>query len=236
MEEIQSKGGKLMGEWTFHINLVEDEENLAAILTTYLENEGWKVSTFNTAEHALEHLHNGAHLWILDVMLPGMSGHDLIKEVKAVHSEKPVIFISARDRDLDKITGLELGSDDYLTKPFLPKELVIRVQKLLQRVYGYGIKSHLIDLSGYQMDVTRRKVHDRGGEEIELTMKEFDVLLYLIENTNVAKTREEILTEVWGEDYYGSNRAVDDVIRRIRKKMPRLTLETLYGAGYRIVT
>jgi two-component system, OmpR family, response regulator CssR len=103
-------------------------------------------------------------------------------------------------------------------------------------VYGHGIKSHLIDLSGYQMDVTRRKVHDRGGEEIELTMKEFDVLLYLIENTNVAKTREEILTEVWGEDYYGSNRAVDDVIRRIRKKMPRLTLETLYGAGYRIVT
>ncbi|WEG12039.1 response regulator transcription factor [Pullulanibacillus sp. KACC 23026] len=225
-----------MSDWTFHINLVEDEENLAAILTTYLENENWKVSTFHSAEEALEHLHNGAHLWILDVMLPGMSGHDLIKEVKAVHSEKPVIFISARDQDLDRITGLELGSEDYLTKPFLPKELVIRVQKLLHRVYGQGIKTHVIDLSDYHIDVTRRKVHDDSGAEIELTMKEFDVLFFLLENTNVAKTREEILSEVWGEDYYGSNRAVDDVVRRIRKKMPRLSLETLYGAGYRIVT
>lgn len=225
-----------MGDLNFHINLVEDEENLATILTSYLKNEGWTVSTFYNAEEALEHLHNGAHLWILDVMLPGISGHDLIKQVKAVHSEKPVIFISARDQDLDRITGLELGGDDYLTKPFLPKELVIRVQKLLHRVYGQGIKTRLIDLSDYRIDVTRRKVHESGGEEIELTMKEFDVLLFLLENTNVAKTREEILNEVWGEDYVGSNRAVDDVIRRIRKKLPRLSLETLYGAGYRIVT
>ncbi len=225
-----------MTDWTFHINLVEDEENLSTILKTYLEKEGWKVSDFSDAESALDHLHNGAHLWILDVMLPGMSGHELIKQVKAIHSEKPVIFISARDKDLDRITGLELGSDDYLTKPFLPKELVIRVQKLLQRVYGHGIKTRIIDLLDYHIDVAKRRVLESDGAEIELTMKEFDVLLYLLENTNVARTREEILTEVWGVDYFGSNRAVDDVIRRIRKKMPRLSLETLYGAGYRIVT
>jgi two-component system response regulator CssR len=165
-----------------------------------------------------------------------MSGYDLIKKIKEIHSEQPVIFISARDRDLDKIFGLEMGSDDYLTKPFLPKELVIRAKKLLHRVYGQGLKSHFIELSDYRIDVNRRRVFSKDHEEILLTMKEFDVLLYLLENVNLAKTREEILRTVWGEDYVGSNRAVDDVIRRIRKKMPRLPLETLYGAGYRIVT
>ncbi|TCP29285.1 two-component system response regulator CssR [Scopulibacillus darangshiensis] len=225
-----------MSDITFHINLVEDEEKLASVLKAYLQKEGWEVSVFHTAEDALKYLHNGVHLWILDIMLPGMSGYDLIKKIKENHSEQPVIFISARDQDLDKIVGLEMGSDDYLTKPFLPKELVIRAKKLLHRVYGQGLRSHIITVSQYQVDINRRRVTDDEDQPIELTSKEFDVLLYLIENVNVAKSRQEILEAVWGEDYVGSDRAVDDVIRRIRKKLERLSLETVYGAGYRIVS
>lgn len=226
-----------MPQMTFHINLVEDEVNLANILKAYLEKEGWEVSVFHSAEEATKFLHNGVHLWILDIMLPGMSGYDLLKKIKENYSEQPIIFISARDQDLDKIIGLEMGSDDYLTKPFLPKELVIRAKKLLHRIYGQGIRSHVITVSQYHIDINRRKVtEEASGENIELTGKEFDVLYYLVENMNIAKTREDILHAVWGEDYVGSDRAVDDVIRRIRKKLSRLSLETVYGAGYRIVS
>ncbi|WP_100488940.1 response regulator transcription factor [Sporolactobacillus pectinivorans] len=225
-----------MDETEFKVNLVEDEESLASILKAYMEKEGWNVSVFHTAEDAAEYMHNGVHLWILDIMLPGMSGYDLLKKIKENHSEQPVIFISARDQDLDKIIGLELGSDDYLAKPFLPKELVIRAKKLLHRVYGGGIHESRMVISKYQIDVVRRKVFDEEGTVIELTTKEFDVLLYLVENANVAKSREAILNEVWGEDYVGSDRAVDDVVRRIRRKLSRLSLETVYGSGYRVVS
>ncbi len=226
-----------MVQTTFHINLVEDEVNLAQILKAYLEKEGWEISVFHSAEEAMNFLHNGVHLWILDIMLPGMSGFDLLKKIKENYSEQPTIFISARDQDLDKIIGLEMGSDDYLTKPFLPKELVIRAKKLLHRIYGQGLRSHTITVSQYQIDINRRKVtEEASGEMIELTGKEFDVLYYLVENINVAKSREDILQSVWGNDYVGSDRAVDDVIRRIRKKLSRLSLETVYGAGYRIVS
>ncbi|RYM02176.1 response regulator transcription factor [Sporolactobacillus sp. THM7-7] len=225
-----------MNDTVFKINLVEDEESLASILKAYLEKEGWSVSIFRTGEEAAKYMHNGVHLWILDIMLPGMSGYELIKKIKNNHSEKPVIFISARDQDLDKIIGLEMGSDDYLAKPFLPKELVIRARKLLHRVYGGGIHENLLVISKYKIDVVRRKVFDDEENSIDLTAKEFDVLLFLVENANVAKSRREILEEVWGKDYVGSDRAVDDVVRRIRKKLGRLSLETVYGSGYRVVS
>ncbi|GGL42928.1 response regulator transcription factor [Sporolactobacillus putidus] len=225
-----------MSETAFQINLVEDEESLASILKVYMEREGWSVSVFRTGEEAIKFMHNGVHLWILDIMLPGMSGYDLIQKIKENHSEQPVIFISARDQDLDKIIGLELGSDDYLAKPFLPKELVIRAKKLLHRVYGGGLHENLLSISKYQIDVVRRKVFDEEKSVIDLTSKEFDVLLYLVENANVAKSRRDILKEVWGEDYVGSDRAVDDVVRRIRRKLSRLSLETVYGSGYRVVS
>ncbi|RYL93048.1 response regulator transcription factor [Sporolactobacillus sp. THM7-4] len=225
-----------MNETVFQINLVEDEESLSSILKAYMEKEGWKVSVFQTGEEALKYMHNGVHLWILDIMLPGMSGYELIRQIKKNHSEEPVIFISARDQDLDKIIGLEMGSDDYLAKPFLPKELIIRAKKLLHRVYGGGIHENRLVISRYQIDLVRRKVYDDEEKPIDLTGKEFDVLLYLVENANVAKSRKEILHEVWGEDYVGSDRAVDDVVRRIRRKLSRLSLETVYGSGYRVVS
>lgn len=223
-----------MTETVYRIHLVEDEEHLANVLKTYLENEGWNVTVFNNGDDALKHINEPIHLWILDIMLPGVSGYDLIKEIKNINPIQPVIFISARDQDLDKIVGLEMGSDDYLTKPFMPRELVIRVQRLLNRAYNQATKLALLQVSRYRVDINKRRVFD-NEDIIDLTMKEFDVLLYLIENINIAKAREAILHSVWGNDYFGSERAVDDVIRRIRKKMPRLTLETVYGEGYRIL-
>jgi two-component system response regulator CssR len=163
-----------------------------------------------------------------------MDGYEIIKEIKK-NSDIPVIFISARDQDLDRIVGLELGSDDYLAKPFMPRELVIRVKKLLTRIYETGNRiPQIIEITGYTIDPISRKIM-REGEMINLTGKEIDVLLYLIENKGKSRKREEILEYVWGDDYFGSERAVDDVIRRVRKKMPRLNLETVYGAGYRII-
>lgn len=219
----------------YSIYLVEDEQDLAQVLKAYMEKEGWSVSVFHNGEDALKSAEeNKPHLWILDIMLPGMDGYEIIKEIKK-NSDVPVIFVSARDQDLDRIVGLELGSDDYLAKPFMPRELVIRVRKLLTRIYETGNRlPQIIEITGYTIDPISRKI-TRDGEMINLTGKEIDVLLYLIENKGKSRKREEILEYVWGDDYFGSERAVDDVIRRVRKKMPRLNLETVYGAGYRII-
>lgn len=216
----------------YQINLVEDEESLSQILKAYLVKEGWDVTVFTNGEDALEHVDEPCHLWILDIMLPGVDGYEILKKIKS-DGDTPVIFISARDQDLDRIIGLELGSDDYLAKPFLPRELVIRAKKLLKRVYEQR-QMKTMELSGYMVDLSNRKIKDEEGE-IELTTKEMDVVLLLVEHVNETLERETILYNVWGDDYFGSTRAVDDVIRRIRKKMPRLNLETVYGCGYRII-
>lgn len=219
----------------YTIYLVEDEQDLSHVLKAYMEKEGWNVSVYHNGEEALKNAEGSPpHLWILDIMLPGMDGYEIIKEIKK-NSDIPVIFISARDQDLDRIVGLELGSDDYLAKPFMPRELVIRVKKLLTRVYETGNRMpQIIEITGYTIDPISRRI-TRDGDIINLTGKEIDVLLYLIENKGKSRKREEILEYVWGDDYFGSERAVDDVIRRVRKKMPRLNLETVYGAGYRII-
>lgn len=220
-------------EETYKINLVEDEGSLVQILRTYMEKEGFEVKTFLSGEEALENIQDHCHLWILDIMLPGIDGYELLKKIKA-ESDVPVIFISARDEDLDRIVGLELGSDDYIAKPFMPRELIIRAKKLLDRVYKQTAQKKF-EVSEYEVDPVSRKVTDRG-EPIELTTKEMDLILYLVEHVNQTLSREQILSHVWGDDYFGSDRAVDDVIRRVRKKMPRMNLETSYGLGYRLIT
>lgn len=219
----------------YKINLVEDDKDLLDILKAYLEKEGWIVSPISTGTEAFNRASEEVDLWVLDIMLPGANGYEILKKIKAT-TDAPIIFISARDQDLDRITGLEMGSEDYLAKPFLPKELVIRAKKILTRVYEP--KSSLPTaqvINAYTINPLTRKVH-HDEEEIELTSRETDVLLYLLHAMPNTKTRDDILYHVWGKDYFGSKRAVDDVIRRIRKKMPRLNLETVYGGGYRIVT
>ncbi|MBU8905444.1 response regulator transcription factor [Desertibacillus haloalkaliphilus] len=226
-----------MSEYVIH--LVEDEENLSEVLKAYLEKEGWRIVTFAEGDQALAAIDDAPHLWILDIMLPGTDGYTLLKAIKERY-DTPVIFISARDQDLDRVLGLEMGSDDYLAKPFLPQELVIRAKKLLSRIYGSAQEDpKKVELNEYVIDAEGRTVVDAkdGGEDlVDLTTKEMDLILLLTKQVGKAFSREEIIEHVWGENYYGSERAVDDVVRRIRKKMPRIHLETLYGYGYRILS
>ncbi|MCL7747011.1 response regulator transcription factor [Halalkalibacter alkaliphilus] len=226
-----------MGEYLVY--LVEDEENLSEVLKAYLEKEGWNVKVFNDGDAARDAIMDKPHLWILDIMLPGTDGYQLLKAVKE-ETDTPVIFISARDQDLDRVLGLEMGSDDYLAKPFLPQELIIRAKKLLNRVYGVSTQEQKkIELNQYTIDPIGRTVVDEeaeGEQLVDLTTKEMDLILLLTGEVGKAFSREKIIEYVWGENYFGSERAVDDVVRRVRKKMPRVHLETLYGYGYRILS
>lgn len=218
----------------FRINLVEDERNLNELLTTYLQKEGWEVSSFLNGQDARNAIPNRPHLWILDIMLPDIDGYQLLKEIKTDSPGLPVIYISARDAELDRVIGLEIGGDDYLPKPFLPRELVIRTHRLLDRVYAPVENLPVISFPPYTIDQNRRLVMFQN-EELDLTSKEFDILLLFCRNCGKAFSREQIIEQVWGEDYVGSDRVVDDLIRRLRRKMPQLKLETIYGYGYRMI-
>ncbi|NOH17045.1 response regulator transcription factor [Clostridium cochlearium] len=216
----------------YKVYLVEDDENLNSVLYSYLINEGYEVKSFLKGMEALNHIDDNPHLWILDIMLPDIDGFQIIKDIKNKNENTPVIFISARDADIDKIVGLEMGSDDYLAKPFLPRELIIRVKKLLKRSYK-EYNSNIIKINGYNLDLEKRVI-TLNNEIIELTSKEMDILILFINNIQKAFSREEILNTIWGEDYFGSDRVVDDLIRRLRKRLPNLDIETIYGFGYRM--
>ncbi|MDE7162210.1 MAG: response regulator transcription factor [Anaeroplasmataceae bacterium] len=222
----------------YKIALVEDEKNLAALVVKYLCSEGYEVLLYKTGEEAEQAIQSETiDLWILDIMLPGIvSGYDLIKKIRQKDSTMPVIFTSARDQDIDKIMGLELGSDDYLAKPYSIRELVLRVKNLLNRTYqkGPNHNKNTISVGPYEIDKDRRSVFHLD-EGISLTSKEYDLLLYLVENPGKAFSRDQILNAVWGEDYFGSDRVVDDLLRRVRQKMPEIQIETIYGYGYRMI-
>jgi two-component system response regulator CssR len=224
---------------SYHVYLVEDEENLNRLLTSYLQNEGWNVTSFLNGMQAKEAIVQKPHVWILDIMLPDIDGFELLKQIKMNDSSIPVIFISARDADLDRIIGLEMGSDDYLAKPFLPRELVIRTRKLLERVYGQPTSassdtSDFFVVPPYTIwEKERRVLHN--DRAVELTSKELDLLLLFIKQPGQAFSRQQVLDCIWGTDYFGTDRVVDDLVRRLRKKMPELRIETLYGYGYRMI-
>lgn len=214
------------------ICVVEDEKAINDLVNQYLKKEGYEVRSYYTYEEASAHVgDDDVHLWILDIMLDDKSGFDLIEEIRLQGKDIPVIFISARDKEFDRIIGLEKGSDDYITKPFSPKELVLRVNNVMKRVYRNDNNRIMVD--GYELDEEQRKVFD-GGKEIDLTTKEFDLLMMFIKNKGMAFNREAILTNVWEENYYGSDRVVDDTLRRLRKKLPNLNIHTIYGYGYRL--
>ena len=160
-----------------------------------------------------------------------VSGYDIIKKMRENNDQTPVIFTSARDQELDKIIGLELGSDDYVTKPYSPKELVLRVNNIIKRVYTKVTAKTYYET--YEIDTERRIILE-NNQEIPLTTLEYDLVLFFINNKNKSFGREEILKNVWGTDYFGNDRVVDDLIRRVRKKLPKLNINTLYGFGYRL--
>lgn len=224
------------------VYLVDDETNLLELLQSYLQSAGLEVRAFSSGTEVLPVLEEQQqpHLWILDIMMPDIDGYELLRLIRE-KSNVPIIFISARDQDVDKIIGLELGSDDYLAKPFLPRELVIRAKKLLQRIYEKPGSANAqsqtfqdwVTIGPYMISEKGRQVKE-GDELIELTTKEFELIVYLLHNQGLALNREQILTSIWGEDYIGSDRAVDDLVKRIRKKMAKFPLETVYGFGYRV--
>ncbi|MBS3681512.1 response regulator transcription factor [Ornithinibacillus massiliensis] len=221
----------------YHIAVIEDDPNIQAIVSAFLKKEGYEVTVMDTAEKGMELWEaNPPDMWIVDIMLPGMDGYEFCKKIRN-ESEVPIIIVSAKDEEIDKILGLELGGDDYLTKPFSPRELMARIKRIFRRYRPEEKQEHH---EGNQVIVDRLVIDKNNRrvfwdeDEKDVTTKEFDMLLLFAQNVNRAFSREELLTRIWGDDYFGSDRAVDDLVKRIRKKLQELPLETVWGFGYRL--
>lgn len=218
----------------YTVCLVEDEVALSNVVKAYLERAGYKVICFTKGSEAINYIGNKVDIWILDIMLgDDVNGYDVIKAIREQNEDVPVIFTSARDQELDKIFGLELGSDDYMTKPYSSKELVLRVNKIIKRVYKDENQVNIINYEDYTINLDKRTV-EQNKSNIKLTTLEFDLLVLLIKNKGKCFTRDEILNSVWGNNYFGTDRVVDDLIRRLRKKLNKLNIEAVYGYGYRL--
>ena len=218
----------------YTIGLVEDEEALSNIVKLYLDRAGYETICFNKGKDAISYIGNKIDLWILDIMLgDDVSGYDVIKAIREKDETVPVIFTSARDQEIDKIFGLELGSDDYMTKPYSSKELVLRVNNIIKRVYKEKEESNILTYDDYKIDLDKRTV-EQNNKLIKLTTLEYDLLILLIKNKDKCFSREEILNSVWGSDYFGNDRVVDDLIRRVRKRLPKIKIDAVYGYGYRL--
>ena len=214
----------------YTVCLVEDEVALSNVVKAYLERAGYKVICFTKGSEAINYIGNKVDIWILDIMLgDDVNGYDVIKAIREQNEDVPVIFTSARDQELDKIFGLELGSDDYMTKPYSSKELVLRVNKIIKRVYKDENQVNIINYEDYTINLDKRTV-EQNKNNIKLTTLEFD----LLKNKGKCFTRDEILNSVWGSNYFGTDRVVDDLIRRLRKKLNKLNIEAVYGYGYRL--
>ena len=215
------------------ICLVEDEEDLNKILSLYLERNDYQCISCRTREEAISHIYEDIDMWVIDIMLPDGSGIELLKSIKAVDKEIPVIIISARGDSIDRLLGFEVGCDDYIPKPFLPEELIYRISKLFNSLNKKpSIPKNTLSIEPYKIDKVKRNIY-KGSEIIDVTSREFDIILYFLNNSSKAISREELLQKFWEEDYYGSDRVVDNYVKNIRKKLPELTIETIYAYGYR---
>jgi two-component system OmpR family response regulator len=214
----------------------EDETPIADLIAMYLDDAGYRVVRCETGEEALaEAGRSSPCLAVVDVMLPGMDGFEVCRELRRRGSDIPLLFLTARDGEIDRVLGLELGADDYLTKPFSPRELVARVKAILRRMDARPAAQD-VNIAGTVIDAGRREVRPQGGEPLTLTAKEFDLLWYLVENRGLVVTREQIVQAVWGYDWVGETRTVDVHIRQIRKKLGGcIEVRTVWGVGYQLV-
>ncbi|MFF2530369.1 response regulator transcription factor [Brevibacillus sp. NPDC058079] len=220
------------------ILIVEDEEKIARVIQLELEYEGYESEIAKTGLEALEQYNQGGwNLILLDVLLPGLSGIEVLRRIRVKDSATPVILLTARNAVVDKVNGLDQGANDYITKPFEIEELLARIRSCLRlsqmtRKVEASAKVEVADLS---LDEKSREV-TRGSSQIELTPREFDLLLYLMQNKNQVLNREQILTHVWGFDYFGDTNVVDVYIRYLRKKVDQgyetPLLHTVRGVGY----
>lgn len=215
----------------YRICLVEDQKDLAILLSNYLTKAGYEVIVLSKGKDAIEYI-SKVSLWILDIMLEDdISGYDLIKMIREKDKVVPVIFTSARDAEIDRLLGFELGTDDYVTKPYSPKEVVLRVNNIIKRTYS---DSSIITYNNYSINPLKREVKD-SDKIVNLTELEYDLLIYLLNNKGKSIERDQILKELWQDNYFGSSRVVDDLVRRLRKKMKKATIKTIYGYGYRLI-
>ena len=217
------------------ILIVDDDENISEILNMYLESSGYTTKIASTGKRAQElFLEYNPNLVLLDVMIPGIDGIDVLKWVRK-QGEVPVIMLTAKGDTFDKVLALELGADDYIVKPFEPKELLARVKAVLRRYSADNAKSEIIKLSDLSIDPTSYKVIF-NKEDKKMPPKEFELLYYLAKNKNRVFTREQLLCEVWGYDYPGDSRTVDVHIKRLREKLTsgeEWQIETVWGVGYK---
>jgi DNA-binding response OmpR family regulator len=214
--------------------VVEDDPHIADLVDLYLRREGFRVLLADDGQRGLEvFTQEDPCIVILDVGLPGArDGFDVCRAIRA-HSAVPVLFLTARDDEIDRVLGLELGADDYLVKPFSPRELVARVRAILRRTRGGPAPQEVIAVGDLEVDLRRRETR-RAGEVVALTTREFDLLGVLANNLGLALSRQQLLDGVWGADWYGDERTVDVHVAQLRKKLGTgLPLATVWGVGYR---
>ena len=230
------------------ILVVDDEANIADLVEMYLRKEGFRVLKAGTGEDGLAAAkRERPRLVVLDVGLPGIDGLEVCRRLQADATlgggSVPVIFLTARDSEIDRILGLEMGADDYLTKPFSPRELVARVKAILRRSQPAAPAPEVIEIGGAVIDLGRREVRvlgargapDGAGDVVDFTGKEFELLRYLAENAGRALSRQQILDGVWGYGWYGDARTVDVHVAQVRKKLGEaVAITTVRGVGYRL--
>ena len=220
------------------IYIVEDERDIADLVEHYLKKDGFRSESISDGQRALERIHRQPpDLLVLDLMLPGMDGLELCRILRAEPATKrlPIIMLTAKAEETDKIVGLEMGADDYLTKPFSPKELMARIRAVFRRNQPPEEAKAVLNYGKITLDGERHVV-SVSKKAVELTAKEFGLLEYLLKRPGRVLSREQILNAVWGQDYYGGNRTVDVHIRHLRKKIPLLdaAILTVKSFGYKI--
>ncbi len=218
------------------ILVVDDEENIRDLVTLYLEKEGFAVEGLGSGKDAVARFSQSPPaLVILDVMMPGMDGFEVCRELRR-HHDVPILMLTARNEDVDKIVGLELGADDYMTKPFNPRELVARVKAILRRSESGRRVQNAVSVANLAVDKARREVRV-DDTMLSLRTKEFDLLVAFVENPGIALTRDQLLESVWGYDYAGETRTVDVHVQHLRSKLTgaKVQIETLRGVGYKLI-
>jgi DNA-binding response OmpR family regulator len=219
--------------------VVDDEANIVDLVRMYLEREGYRVQSAHSGTEALDlFARQPPALMILDLMLPEVDGWSVCRQVRAgrIAPELPIIMLTARDDDVDKIVGLELGADDYVTKPFNPRELVARVKAILRRTTAAPHTAAPVHVGDITIDPARHEV-TIAGRQTRLRPKEFDLLLALAEHRGIVLSREQLLRLVWGYEYYGETRTVDVHVGQLRKRLigSAAQIETVVGVGYKLV-
>lgn len=217
--------------------IVDDEEMIRAVLKEYIEFEGGEADEAQDGMEAVKKCRDSRYdVILMDVMMPKLDGFSAVKEIRKF-SDTPVIMLSARGEEYDKLFGFEIGSDDYVTKPFSPKEVMARIHAVTKRAGGEKKARDVYEFEGLKIDKAGRNVYV-DGERVELTPKEYELLFYFAENEGVALTRERLLNQVWGYDFYGDDRTVDTHVKMLRGNLKeyRKFIVTLRGLGYKFET